>query len=265
MIEILKDNLPFVFVASREQIMLQAVCILKAFFPDDIKIISVIHGGLDRFYNAYCSLDKYIDKFVAVSEDIQREMIKRGGAENKVLHMTCPIDYMEQFEHDYTCEEGKALLVGYAARLEKNQKRVDLLLNMIVKMEQLNVNYHLQIAGEGKDEDEIRQFIAENKLGSRIEMLGRVPQEKMKEFWKRQDICVNISDFEGRSISVMEAMANGAVPVVTATSGVREDIQSGENGYIVPLGDYEMMAHIIADLDNHRCNCLLWVEKHMML
>lgn len=252
-VSFLKKKLPFTFVSSQANIMLQAVCILKVFFPQNIKIISVIHAGLDRFYNAYCSLDKYIDKFVAVSEDIQREMIKRGVAENKVLHMTCPIDYMRQFEHDYTCEESAAVSVGYAARLEKNQKRVDLLLNMIAEMERLNVDYHLEIAGEGKDENEIRQFIAENKLGSRIEMLGRVPQEKMKDFWKRQDICVNISDFEGRSISVMEAMANGAVPVVTATSGVREDIQSGENGYIVPLGDYEMMARIIADLDKHRC------------
>lgn len=46
---------------------------------------------------------------------------------------------------------------------------------MIAEMERLNVDYHLEIAGEGKDENEIRQFIAENKLGSRIEMLGRVP------------------------------------------------------------------------------------------
>ena len=34
---------------------------------------------------------------------------------------------------------------------------------------------------------------------------------------------------------------------------MRGDIQSGENGYFVPLGDYEMMARIIADLDKHRC------------
>ena len=55
-----------------------------------------------------------------------------------------------------------------------------------------------------------------------------------------------------RSISILEAMGNGAVPVVTATSGVREDIREGVNGYIIPLRDYEIMVERIEELSHHR-------------
>ena len=47
-------------------------------------------------------------------------------------------------------------------------------------------------------------------------------------------------------------MGNGAVPVVTATSGVKEDITDDENGYIVPIGDYNAMAERIGYLASHR-------------
>ena len=51
----------------------------------------------------------------------------------------------------------------------------------------------------------------------------------------------------------MEALANGAVPVVTATSGVREDITDGENGYIVQIQ--------VAALEQHRDILMTMGEK----
>ena len=47
-------------------------------------------------------------------------------------------------------------------------------------------------------------------------------------------------------------MGNGAVPVVTATSGVSDDIIDAVNGYIVPLQDYEAAANRIEYLEKHR-------------
>ena len=61
-----------------------------------------------------------------------------------------------------------------------------------------------------------------------------------------------MADLEGRAISICEAMGCGAVPVVTDTSGVREDISDGVNGYIVPIGDYKTAADRIEYLYHHR-------------
>ena len=47
-------------------------------------------------------------------------------------------------------------------------------------------------------------------------------------------------------------MGIGAIPVVTATSGVREDITDDVNGYIIPLGDDHTMVEKIEYLTEHR-------------
>lgn len=77
-------------------------------------------------------------------------------------------------------------------------------------------------------------------------------RSNISTFWKNQDICVSTSGFEGRSHSIIEGMGNGAVPIVTATSGVRKDITDGVNGYIVSLGDYHTLAEQIEYLAQYR-------------
>ena len=59
----------------------------------------------------------------------------------------------------------------------------------------------------------------------------------------------------------MEAMSSGAVPVVTATSGVREDISDGENGYIVEIGNYDEMADRIEELSMRRDRLKMFGQK----
>ncbi len=47
-------------------------------------------------------------------------------------------------------------------------------------------------------------------------------------------------------------MANGVVPIVTDTSGAKDDIRDGENGYIVAIGDYKAIADKVAKLEQNR-------------
>ena len=75
--------------------------------------------------------------------------------------------------------------------------------------------------------------------------------------------CVNIADYEGRSISITEAMGSGAVPIVTATSGVKEDIRQGKNGYIVPIGSYcDIAKHIEYFFLNREMLCTMGRLAH---
>jgi hypothetical protein len=79
----------------------------------------------------------------------------------------------------------------------------------------------------------------------------RVPHREMAARWAGHDIFVQVSDFEGTSVSMLEAMAHGAVPVVTAaSSGVADVIRGQENGFVVPIGDMAAMASTIARLAN---------------
>lgn len=261
---ILKDlehMVPFVFISSFVNDALLAACILKKECPEKIKIISIIHQGLPEVYIEYSELKQYIDKYIAVSKDIQEGMIKCGISQEKVLHMTCPVKCVKPYEKNYCLNSDSPLKIGYAGRIESIQKRIDYLIPFVKELEKFQTNYKIKIAGKGSYQETLIEEINKYDLEKRVDYVGEIERMKISEFWSEQDVCINLSDYEGRSISVMEAMANGVVPVVTATSGVYEDIDDEVNGYIVPVGDYKTMATKIDYLARNREVLKLFGEK----
>lgn len=244
--------LPVTVVTGKPDFFIEAADLLKQLAPDKVHIISVIHGGEEHLYQLY---DKYradTDFFVAVSEDVKKDLVARGVPQDKIAAITCPVVCEKKLERTYTTDKQCPVRIGYAGRLVVRQKRMDLMLKVIEKLEQKKVPYVFEIAGDGPYKMEMEERMRESKWDEHVYFLGVLERRCIPEFWKRQDICVNIADAEGRSISQLEAMANGAVPVVTCTSGTREDIYDNENGYLVEIGDYEKLAERIGYLAEHR-------------
>lgn len=251
-IEFIQRHVPCTLVFSRVNELLLAAAICKTKFPDLLKIIMVDHGLCDGMTRDILSYRDAIDQYVCVGTGIRQALIDEGVKREQTDVMTILIESAGQTDRAYPLHEGDPLRLGYAGRLEVFQKRMDLLLHLILELERRKVDYCLQIAGAGNYEEDIRQFVKRNYLESKITLCGQINREKIAEFWKRQDVAINVSDHEGRPISNMEAMLYGAVPVVTDTVGIRDDVEDGRNGYIVPVNDYPAMANRIEYLDRHR-------------
>lgn len=248
---ILKNNCG-VIITSQPDDILRAACSTKLVRPD-IKIICVIHGGIEANYERYPLYNKYVDAYVGVSEDICRELRNRGIDKDKIYHMTCPVKIMSKNKKRlYTTDINKSVNIGYAGRIEIEQKRMDLLLKLIFELEKKHINYHMNIAGDGSYKEHMELIIKEKGLLSKVDFLGKIDRSRIPDFWQHNDICVNVADYEGRSISVMEAMVNGAVPIVTQTSGVKEDVHNGLNGYYVDIEDYKKIGEYVSYLDKNR-------------
>lgn len=239
-------------ITSQPNLVLLAAGVVKQHTDNNVKIITVIHNGTQETYEQYLEFDDIVDYFVGVSEDIANGMINIGVAADKIKSTTLPFACQENLVRKYTNDCYEPLHIGYAGRLEIAQKRMDLLLKLIDELMNRNIMFRMEIAGEGSEQRYIAKYIEENNLQDSVIMLGRISREDIPGFWQNQDIAVNISDYEGHSISQMEAMGNGAVPVVTKVSGVMEDIEYGVTGYYVDLEDYKAMADIIEYLYNHR-------------
>lgn len=248
----LSSYLPCTIITSKPDIVLYVASIIKYNFPDDIRIISVIHGGSESIYDNYMTYKEYIDEYVCVSQDIQHALIARGIPKEIVYSMTCPVECVERLERTYTEDSSEPIRVGYAGRIEVPQKRMDLMQMVIACLEDEKVDYHFNIAGDGAALNILQEYVRENDLEGRVTFWGRLDRSEIAEFWQKQDIYVNVADFEGRSISQLEAMAYGAVPIATRTSGTREDIMDNQNGYTVELGDYEGIVEKIGYLASHR-------------
>ena len=114
-------------------------------------------------------------------------------------------------------------------------------------------SYHFKIAGDGLQLVELAEHFAKTKYSNvSIEFLGLVAHERMTDLWASSDISILFSEFEGMSISMLESMGQGCVPIVTDVSGAREKITHGRTGFVVAIGDVAAMAQIIADLDADR-------------
>lgn len=251
----LLSKVPCIVVTSKPSITLLAACVLKKAFREEIKIISVIHNGTQETYKEYLLYKDEIDLYIGVSQDIQKGMCQKGVNSAKVLAMTCPFECEKELLRTYTTDETLPIKIGYAGRMdgmEKSQKRMDLLLQLIELLDRNKVHFQFELAGDGVAKSAMEEFIHIRQLDKKVTFLGQIERSKIKYFWQGQDICVNVADCEGRSISIIEAMGNGAIPVVTHVSGVSEDIVNNENGFIVPLRDIETMAERISYLSIHR-------------
>lgn len=252
LVETIMDKAPCRVVTCTVNEVMLAAYIIKKRYPDMVKIISVIHNSREDFYAGYLDFKECTGLYIGVSQDIRNDMIARGISQERIYAMTCPFECDGTLHRNYTENQFLPIRIGYAGRMEYVQKRMDLILKLIDELLKRHIGFVMEFAGDGAARPEMERFAAEHKLGENMKFPGRLERSKIKEFWRRQDICVNLADYEGRSISIIEAMGNGAVPVVTATSGVKEDIADGMNGYIVPLGDYGAAADRIEYMSNHR-------------
>lgn len=252
LVGIIIKNLPCKVVTSAVNDVMLAAYLIKHYRPDDIQIISVIHSSHERLYEMYMEWKECPDFYVAVSKDIKNIMMEKGVESQKIASMTCPFTCEQKLKRTYSMNCRQPIRMGYAGRLENVPKRMDLLLKLVDVLAKKGISFVVELAGSGTAQTEMEEFIAARNLKDKVFFLGVIERSEMASFWKRQDICLNLSDYEGRSISIVEAMGNGAVPVVTATSGVKEDIENGINGYIVPLEDYHAMAEIIEHLASDR-------------
>jgi alpha-1,3-rhamnosyl/mannosyltransferase len=72
--------------------------------------------------------------------------------------------------------------------------------------------------GEGATEDAVRDRIGRSDLRGRVERPGRVGTEEMERLYRRADVVVIPSRYEGFGLPALEAMSRG-VPVVVAAAG----------------------------------------------
>jgi glycosyltransferase involved in cell wall biosynthesis len=103
------------------------------------------------------------------------------------------------------------------------------------------------IAGDGPERTKLENEAKRFNVNSSVKFLGRVPHEEMPDLLSNADIYVSTSLYDGTSVSLLEAMASGAFPIVTDIPANREWITTGQNGFLVPVDEEKCLANRIID------------------
>jgi glycosyltransferase involved in cell wall biosynthesis len=103
------------------------------------------------------------------------------------------------------------------------------------------------IAGNGLEKPKLEQEVENFNLSASVRFLGQVPHKEMPNLLAQTDIYISTSLFDGTSVSLLEAMASGAFPIVTDIPANREWIVDGDNGFLIPKEDENLLAKKILE------------------
>ena len=245
MVDELQKRLPCVAIV-RPSPALYAALIVLGRFPQQIKIVLVVHGTDPKVYEfekiAYWT--DQLDAVICISREIEAVLrYEYKLPSQKLIYRMNPIPLPKNVVRS---KQSDRLKIAFAARLDITQKRTDLLPKVIDMCLSKGLDVEFNIAGEGDCSELLERYVALYHLEDRVHLLGWIPPDEMESFWMEQDIYLNLSAYEGMSLAMLEAMACGVVPVVTDVSGVRDLIEDGKNGLIVPVDQWERISEKIS-------------------
>jgi len=222
--------------------------------PEKYRMIAYAHSDEYVYYSTLVYYEPIIHKFVAVSDEIAEKLSKYiPHRKRDILVKPYAVVVPTELKRTYPNPEEPVRLV-YAGRLQTRQKNVFDLVKLANILQQKNVHFQLHIVGDGPQKRQLVQRLCRlpSSLQSKIKLVEEVSSPNMANIWSNCDINVMVSSYEGTSISMLESMAHGCVPVVTKVSGTSRVIKQAVTGFCAPVGNLKKMAEFIHKLDNDR-------------
>ncbi len=222
--------------------------------PDAMRVIGMGHGDSTYYYDLLTHYAPLIARFVAVSPEIQERLLRELPAHRHkdILMRPYPISMPERLDRSYS-QSDQPLRVAYGGRLVEQDKHISDLLILADLLDTQRINFVLDMYGEGPDSDRFRARLkrCQPSVQNRVVMKGLLEPSQMADAWLTHDVCILVSEREGTSISMLEAMGHGCIPVVTRVSGTGI-IQQGISGFTTPFRQFQDMVDVIRHLDSDR-------------
>lgn len=124
---------------------------------------------------------------------------------------------------------------------------VSLFIRAIPKVLEEERGVRFIVAGGGPERRDLEKEVEDLNVSSHVQFLGRIAHEEMPTLLGQTDIYVSTSLSDGTSVSLLEALASGAFPVVSDIPSNREWISDGENGFLVPIDQEKLLAEKILE------------------
>ena len=224
-------------------------------------LIVTIHGSdfrigamktpiLKKIFVYVCEKAKHI---ICVSEVLKRDIEKLGIKGEKISVFPMGVD--ESFFRSSTNRGVNRM--GQSFTILSNRQlqpiyNISLLVRAIPMVLKEEPNAKFIIAGIGSERENLERQVKDLNIRSRVQFLGWVNHEEMPKFLSRADIYISTSLDDGTSVSLLEAMASGAFPIVTDIPSNREWISDGENGFLVSLDEERFLAGKIVEAIRNR-------------
>lgn len=188
---------------------------------------------------------------VAVSESTAQDLVARGFARERIAVIPNGVD-LTFYSPSASSPKAADPLVLYLGRL-KRYKRVDLIIRAFAPLAAQQPRARLVIAGQGDARPALETLVHELGLTGNVEFAGFVTEEQKANLFRHAWVHMLTSSKEGWGITNIEAAACGTPTIASDVPGLRDSIQDGVTGFLVPHGDVAALTsrleEVIASLE----------------
>ncbi len=183
-------------------------------------VYSFIKGLRNIVSNNVIRYEEVIDKFITPSEFLKTKLVQDGIERKKIQVIRNPVVINRS-----GIINNKKNVICYFGRFSQ-EKNVGFLIDAFIKwQEQKNNDFLLILIGEGEEEDSLKKKAFSSPFRDRIVFKPFVPQDILKqEISVIKYFTMSSKWYENAPMVIIEAVANGMIPIVPNLGGMKESI-----------------------------------------
>lgn len=177
---------------------------------------------------------RWLTRFVLTASDIVTSdamvmsAIIQKLAPVKVLTFSFGLQEMPEFKG-----EEKESNLFFSNRALSENYNIDKVIYLFQKLTSDDNSAHLIIGNSGNKEDALRQLVARLGLEQKVSFIGYMTQQDQAQYYQRSMFYFTLPTSDTTSVSLLEAMAWGCIPIVSDIPANLEWIEDGINGIVV--------------------------------
>jgi len=211
---------------------------LSPSLKNNVGILGVLHSDDVEHYEHAYRLGAYWNRIVCVSKEIERKLLKINLS---FKEQTSVIHYgIEKPKLEDSVKNQKFTII-YSGRISTFQKRILDYYDIIASLKRkTTIPFVVKFFGDGPQMQEFMALMEPFDKEGLVEIHGRVDRDFVFQELSKAHVFSLISEFEGLSLSLLEAMNLGCVPVMyQIDSGMDEVLTDNYNGLIIENGNIE--------------------------
>lgn len=231
-----REGSPDICIATNWPMVSKVCADVRSITGSNMKIISWVHSTIGEYVKVGLgSVDDMLcaDVHFAISDLIAGE-IRQKDANAEIYTIWNPVNTDVKID-----EWHKENVMAYVGRLSYI-KRIDVILEAMYRAKS---KWILKIVGDGEIRAEVEKWINLLKLQEQVKITGWSNNP-----WKECEdagVLVMASEYEGFSMTAIEAAAHGKTIITTEVGGAMDFIIPGINGYYFEQEDAQQLASIL--------------------
>ncbi len=228
---------PDICIATWIPLMTTACNMVRQSMGLDFKLVSWLHSGIQVYKNlGWGGLEHlaFADYHLCLSKNTSSQILDMYP-EAKTFVIGNPVrrPVVSEYKPD-------SRRLGFVGRIDP-EKRLDVIIKALSLTK--DSTWSISVVGDGSLITEMKTLVRSLGITDRVDFLGW--QDKPWEVVRDSSILVAASDYEGFSITALEASSMGMTVISTPVNGCIDYITPGVNGYFFDNGDPKNLADIL--------------------